>query len=87
MISKLGFLQKALGAYKGERGVTWYNLASDPFTGPNAVTVPGTLRDSLNLLALVLEQDTELSADRDHDRHCRLYRHDFWDIPSAWLPV
>jgi TnpA family transposase len=43
-----------------ERGVTWYNLASDQFTGLNAVTVPGTLRDSLNLLAVVLEQETEL---------------------------
>ena len=27
-----------------ERGVTWYNLASDQYTGLNAVTVPGTLR-------------------------------------------
>lgn len=43
-----------------ERGVTWYNLASDQFTGLNAMTVPGTLRDSLNLLAIVLEQETEL---------------------------
>ena len=43
-----------------ERGVTWYNLASDQYTGLNAVTVPGTLRDSLNLLAVVLEQETEL---------------------------
>jgi TnpA family transposase len=41
-----------------EHGVTWYNLASDQFTGLNAVTVPGTLRDSLNLLAVVLEQDS-----------------------------
>ena len=44
-----------------ERGVTWYNLASDQFTGLNAITIPGTLRDSLYLLALVLEQETELS--------------------------
>ena len=43
-----------------ERGVTWYNLASDQYTGLNAITVPGTLRDSLNLLAVVLEQETEL---------------------------
>jgi TnpA family transposase len=42
------------------RGVTWYNLASDQYTGLNAITVPGTLRDSLNLLAVVLEQETEL---------------------------
>jgi TnpA family transposase len=42
------------------RGVTWYNLISDQFTGLNAITVPGTLRDSLVLLAVVLEQQTEL---------------------------
>jgi len=42
------------------RGVTWYNLVSDQRTGLNAITVPGTLRDSLVLLAVVLEQQTEL---------------------------
>lgn len=42
------------------RGVTWYNLLSDQATGLNAITVPGTLRDSLVLLAVVLEQQTEL---------------------------
>lgn len=42
------------------RGVTWYNLVSDQFSGLNAITVPGTLRDSLVLLAVVLEQQTEL---------------------------
>ena len=43
-----------------ERGVTYYNLISDQFTGLNAIIVPGTLRDSLVLLAVVLEQQTEL---------------------------
>jgi TnpA family transposase len=43
------------------RGVTYYNLVSDQFTGLNAIVVPGTLRDSLVLLALVLEQQTELT--------------------------
>jgi TnpA family transposase len=42
------------------RGVTWYNMLSNQFTGLNAITVPGTLRDSLVLLAVVLEQETEL---------------------------
>jgi TnpA family transposase len=42
------------------RGVTWYNLASDQHTGLNGVVVPGTLRDSLLLLAVVLEQETAL---------------------------
>lgn len=42
------------------RGVTWYNLLSDQCSGLNGITVPGTLRDSLVLLAVVLEQQTEL---------------------------
>jgi TnpA family transposase len=47
--------------YFGHRpGVTWYNLLSNQFSGLNAITVPGTLRDSLVLLAVVLEQETEL---------------------------
>jgi TnpA family transposase len=43
-----------------ERGVTFYNLVSDQFTGLNGITVPGMLRDSLVLLSVVLEQQTEL---------------------------
>lgn len=42
------------------RGITYYNLVSDQFTGLNAIVVPGTLRDSLVLLAVVLDQQTEL---------------------------
>ncbi|EGY28335.1 Transposase, partial [Candidatus Regiella insecticola 5.15] len=42
------------------RSITWYNLISDQRTGLNGITVPGTLRDSLILLAVVLEQQTEL---------------------------
>jgi TnpA family transposase len=42
------------------RGVTYYNLMSDRFTGLNGIVVPGTLRDSLVLLSVVLEQETEL---------------------------
>ena len=42
------------------RGVTWYNLISDQFSGLNDIIVPGTLRDSLILLAVVLEQQTDL---------------------------
>ena len=34
---------------------------SDRFSGLNAITVPGTMRDSLYLLAVVLEQETELN--------------------------
>jgi TnpA family transposase len=43
-----------------EHGLTYYNLISNQFTGLNAVVVPGTIRDSLFLLAVVLEQQTEL---------------------------
>jgi TnpA family transposase len=44
-----------------EHGITYYNLMSNQFTGLNAIVVPGTLRDSLFLLALVLDQSTELA--------------------------
>lgn len=47
-----------------KRGVTYYNLISDQFTGLHGITVPGTLRDSLILLALVLDQQTELQPTR-----------------------
>ncbi len=42
------------------RSVTWYNLLSDQFSGLNDITLPGTLRDSLILPAVVLEQQTDL---------------------------
>jgi hypothetical protein len=35
-------------------------LVSDQFTGLNGITVPSTLRDSLILLSVVLERQTEL---------------------------
>jgi TnpA family transposase len=43
------------------RGVTYDNLVAAQFTGLNAMVGPGTLRDSMALLALVLEQQTELT--------------------------
>jgi TnpA family transposase len=46
------------------RGVTLYNLISDQFTGLHGITMPGTMRDSLLLLALVLKQQTELQPTR-----------------------
>ena len=42
------------------QGVTYYNFSSDQFTGFHAVVVPGTLRDSLYVLAGLLEQQTGL---------------------------
>jgi len=50
--------------FNRRRGVTWYNLLSNQRTGLNDVTVPGTLRDSLILLGVVLEQQTELQPTR-----------------------
>ena len=47
--------------YGQERGVTYYNLTSDQFTDLGGIVVPGTLRDSLVLLAVVLEQETSLN--------------------------
>jgi TnpA family transposase len=44
-----------------EHGVTYYDLVSNQFTGLNAVVLPGTQRDSLFLLAVVLEQQTDLN--------------------------
>lgn len=46
--------------YGRERGLTWYNMLSDQFSGLGGIVVPGTLRDSLFILALLLEQQTEL---------------------------
>jgi TnpA family transposase len=42
------------------RGMTWYNWLSDQFTGLNTIPMPGTLCDSLVLLAVVPEQQTGL---------------------------
>lgn len=42
------------------RGITWYNMLSDQYSGLGATVVPGTLRDSLAILALLLDQETEL---------------------------
>ena len=41
-----------------KRRVTWYNLVSDKSTGLGGVSVPGTLRDSVVVLGLLLEQET-----------------------------
>jgi hypothetical protein len=64
------------------RGVTWYNLISDQFSGLNAITVPGTLRDSLVLLAVVLDQQTELGAWSPMER-----KHTLSITCSAALPL
>ncbi len=78
------------------RGVTWYNLASDQYIGLNGVVVPGTLRDSLVLLAVVLEQETALRpaeimtdtgayADGMFGRHCQVAGP--WPEWSGWAKL
>ena len=42
------------------RGVTYFNFASDQFTGFHSIVVPGTIRDSLFILSGLLEQETDL---------------------------
>lgn len=46
-----------------KRGVTWYNLVSDQSTGLGGVAVPGTLRDSMVVLGLLLKQETQFDPD------------------------
>ena len=45
---------------KGGKGITWYNLMSDQFSGLHGIPVPGTLRDSIYVLEVLLEQQTGL---------------------------
>ncbi|MCC3160156.1 Tn3 family transposase [Hymenobacter sp. 15J16-1T3B] len=52
-----GWNRKYFGS---ERGVTYYNFTSDQFTGFHGIVIPGTLRDSLFILAGLLEQQTSL---------------------------
>jgi len=47
--------------FRRGRGVTYYNLVSDQFTGLNGIVATGTLRDSLILLSLLLGQQTNLT--------------------------
>lgn len=46
--------------FNRERGVTFYNMTSDQGTGLNGIIEPGTIRDSLLILAVVLGQQTHL---------------------------
>jgi TnpA family transposase len=46
--------------FNRERGVTYYNMTSDQGTGLNGIIEPGTVRDSLLTLAVVLGQQTHL---------------------------
>jgi TnpA family transposase len=47
--------------FSRQRGITFYNLVSNQFTGLNGIVAAGTLRDSLVLLSVVLGQQTNLA--------------------------
>ncbi|MDZ5762824.1 Tn3 family transposase domain protein [Candidatus Cyrtobacter comes] len=47
--------------YFNERGLTYYNLTSGQFTGPNGLCIPGTLKDSLYVLDIITQQQTKLT--------------------------
>lgn len=46
--------------FNSQRGITYYTLTSDQFTMLHGIVVPGTLRDSLYILATLLGQRTSL---------------------------
>ena len=46
--------------FASQRGVTYYNFTSNQFSGFHGIVIPGTLRDSLFILAGLLEQQTSL---------------------------
>jgi TnpA family transposase len=46
--------------FSRERGITYHNITSDQGTGLNGIIEPGTVRDSLLTLAVVLGQKTHL---------------------------
>ena len=52
-----GWNRKYFGS---QRGVTYCNFTSDQFTGFHSIVILGTLRDSLFVLAGLLEQQTSL---------------------------
>ncbi len=70
-----------------ERGITYYNFTSDQFSGFYGITVPGTLRDSLLILAGLLEQKTHLDPPGDHERHGRVERRRVRPVLPAGVPL
>jgi TnpA family transposase len=53
-----GWNRKYFGS---QRGVTYYNFTSDQFAGFHGIVIPDMLRDSLFILAGLLEQQTSLN--------------------------
>jgi TnpA family transposase len=67
-------------------GVTYYNLNSDQFTGLSGIVVPGRLGDRLVLLAVVLEQRTELNPTEIMTDNRRIHRCRVRIVPAARIP-
>jgi len=69
------------------RGITWYNLISDQGTGLNAITVPGTLRDSLGIAGRRARATDGAEVHAHHDRHRRVQRRGVRSVPAARLSL
>lgn len=72
--------------YGQERGVTWYNMISNQFSGLAGAVIPGTLRDDLVVLALLLEQETD-SMTAGSRPTPRLFRRHFRPVLAPRLSV
>ena len=46
--------------FGAEHGITYYNFSTDQYAGFHNIVIPGTLRDSIYILAGLLEQQTSL---------------------------
>jgi TnpA family transposase len=46
--------------FGAERGITYYNYSTDQYAGFHNIVIPGTMRDSVYILAGLLEQQTSL---------------------------
>jgi len=53
--------------------VTYYNFTSDQFTGFHGIVIPGTLRDSLFILAGLLGQQTFLALRRGENDYYTIF--------------
>lgn len=53
--------------------MTYYNFTSDQFTGFHGIVIPGTLRDSLFILAGLLGQQTFLALRRDENDYYTIF--------------
>ena len=75
--------------FNRERGVTYYNMTSDQGTGLNGIIEPGTVRDSLLLLSVVLGRQTHLQPTEimtDTDSYTDIIFAIFWLLGYHFCP-